>query len=73
MMRATPILLEDAAATGSVQSVNVGRVRTVAFRDGFDRTAIWKSPVEKIAARMYAMPIDTSMPRPTPTIAARML
>jgi MOSC domain-containing protein YiiM len=46
MMLAAPILLADAVATGGIQSVNVGRVRTVAFRDGFDRTAIWKSPVE---------------------------
>jgi MOSC domain-containing protein YiiM len=45
MMRAAPIRLADAAATGSIQSVNVGRVRTVEFRDGHDRTAIWKSPV----------------------------
>ena len=45
MKGAAPIRLADAAATGSIISVNVGRVRTVAFRDGFDRTAIWKSPV----------------------------
>jgi MOSC domain-containing protein YiiM len=43
--RAAPIRLADVAATGSIGSVNVGRVRTVAFRDGLDRTAIWKSPV----------------------------
>jgi MOSC domain-containing protein YiiM len=45
MKRAAPIRLAGTAATGSIQSVNVGRVRTVEFRDGFDRTAIWKSPV----------------------------
>jgi MOSC domain-containing protein YiiM len=45
MMRAAPIRLPVAAATGSIRSVNVGRVRTVEFRDGSDRTAIWKSPV----------------------------
>jgi MOSC domain-containing protein YiiM len=46
MMEAGPIPLSDASATGSIRSVNVGRVRTIAFRDGFDRTAIWKSPVQ---------------------------
>ena len=37
---------------GRVQSVNVGRARTIDFRDGSDRTAIWKSPVAgRIAVR----------------------
>jgi MOSC domain-containing protein YiiM len=44
-MRSAPIRLPDPVATGSIRSVNVGRVRTVEFRGGSDRTAIWKSPV----------------------------
>ena len=44
-MRSTPIRLRVPMATGTILSVNVGRVRTVEFRDGFDRTAIWKTPV----------------------------
>jgi MOSC domain-containing protein YiiM len=32
-------------SAGQVRSVNVGRVRTIDFRDGSDRTAIWKAPV----------------------------
>ena len=37
---------------GRVRSVNVGRARTIDFRDGSDRTAIWKSPVAgRIAVR----------------------
>jgi len=46
MKRASPTFLAAAAATGWIQSVNVGGVQTVAFRGGFDQTAIWKSPVE---------------------------
>jgi MOSC domain-containing protein YiiM len=37
---------------GHLRSVNVGRVRTIEFRDGSDRTAIWKSPVAgRVAVR----------------------
>jgi MOSC domain-containing protein YiiM len=46
MKRGSPTFLPAAAATGSIQSVNVGGVRTIAFRGGLDQTAIWKSPVE---------------------------
>jgi MOSC domain-containing protein YiiM len=39
-------------SVGQVRSVNVGRVRTIEFRDGSDRTAIWKAPVAgRVAVR----------------------
>ena len=45
--------LRSVARTGAhIRSVNVGRVRTIEFRDGSDRTAIWKSPVAgRVAVR----------------------